>query len=433
MYTRDTLAVILGGGRGTRLAPLTLARCKPAINLAGKFRLIDVPVSNCINSQVRKIFVVTQFLSAGLHRHLFQTYRFDRFSDGFVEVLAAEQTPTSTHWFQGTADAIRQSLSYIIEWNIEYVLILSGDQLYAMDYGRLIDQHTQTGADITVSTLPAPAEDVYRMGIMQMDGDGRLVNFVEKPEDPAVQEALVTDEQTMKRFGVDPRGRRHLGSMGIYVFSRKALVELLSEGRFTDFGREVIPAALESHKVFGYVYDGFWEDIGTIESYYQVNLSLTEPVPPFNFHDEHWPIYTHPRSLPGVKVVGGNIERAVLCEGAIVDHANVEHSIIGVRGRVRNGSKIKNSLILGADYYDSAKEGQDRGLLRRESVSDIPLGIGRDVEIEGAILDKNTRIGDGVKITPRYDEPDWEGDGYYVRSGIVIIPRGGVIEPGRVI
>jgi glucose-1-phosphate adenylyltransferase len=433
MHTRDTLAVILGGGRGTRLAPLTLARCKPAINLAGKFRLIDVPVSNCINSQVRKIFVATQFLSAGLHRHLFQTYRFDRFSDGFVEVLAAEQTPTNTHWFQGTADAIRQCLSYIIEWNIEYVLILSGDQLYSMDYGKLIDQHRKTGADITVSTLPAPSEDLYRMGIMQMNPDGRLVNFVEKPEDPAVQESLATDEQTMKRFGVDPRGRRHLGSMGIYVFSRNALVDLLSEGKFTDFGREVIPAALDSHKVFGYVFDGFWEDIGTIESYYQVNLSLTEPLPPFNFYDEHWPIHTHPRSLPGVKVVGGSVEQAILCEGAIVDHADVEHSIIGVRGQVRSGSKIKDSLVLGADYYDSAKEGQDRGLLRREGNSHIQLGIGRDVEIEGAILDKNARIGNGAKITPKYNEPDHEGDGFFVRSGIVIIPRDAVIEPGRVI
>ncbi len=433
MYTRDTLAVILGGGRGTRLAPLTLARCKPAINLAGKFRLIDVPVSNCINSQVRKIFVVTQFLSAGLHRHLFQTYRFDRFSDGFVEVLAAEQTPTNTHWFQGTADAIRQSLRYIIEWNIENVLILSGDQLYSMDYGKLIDQHVKTGADITVSTLPAPAEDVYRMGIMQMDGDGRLVNFVEKPENPKVQESLATDKKTMKRFGVNARGRRHLGSMGIYVFSRKALVELLSEGKFTDFGREVIPAALKSHKVFGYVFDGFWEDIGTIESYYKVNLSLTDSFPPFNFHDEHWPIHTHPRSLPGVKVVGGSIEQAILCEGAIVDHADIEHSIIGVREQVRYGSSIKDSLILGGDYYESSKEGQDKGLLRREGNSNIQLGIGREVEIEGAILDKNTRIGDGVKITPKYNEPDYEGDGFYVRSGIVIIPRGEVIEPGRII
>ncbi|MBW7997210.1 MAG: glucose-1-phosphate adenylyltransferase [Candidatus Glassbacteria bacterium] len=432
MDSRDTLAVILGGGRGTRLAPLTLARCKPAINLAGKFRLIDVPVSNCINSQVRKIFVVTQFLSAGLHRHLFQTYRFDRFSDGFVEVLSAEQTPTNVNWFQGTADAIRQSLRYIIEWNIKNVLILSGDQLYAMDYGKLIDHHASTGADVTVATLPARGEDVYRMGIMQMDRDGRLVNFVEKPDDPGVQEKLTTDAETMKKFGVEPKDRHHLGSMGIYVFSRSALVELLSREKYTDFGREVIPAALESHKVYGYVFDGFWEDIGTIESYYRVNLSLTDPVPPFNFHDEHWPIHTHPRSLPGVKVVGGSIERAILCEGSIIDHSDVERSIIGVREMVRHGTRIKDSLILGADYYDTPGEDSERGMRRGRS-SDIPLGIGHDVEIEGAILDKNTRIGDGVRITPKYDMEDHEGDGYFVRSGIVIIPRGKVIEPGRVI
>ncbi|HLA40972.1 MAG TPA: glucose-1-phosphate adenylyltransferase [Candidatus Glassbacteria bacterium] len=427
MYTRDTLAVILGGGRGTRLAPLTLARCKPAINLAGKFRLIDIPVSNCINSQVRKIFVVTQFLSAGLHRHIFQTYRFDRFTDGFVEILAAEQTPTNMTWFQGTADAIRQSLRYIVEWNIKYVLILSGDQLYSMDYGEMLEYHVNSAADVTVSTLPVPQSEVYRMGIMQIDEAGRIVNFVEKPSDPKVQEELATEEIFLRRFNVDPRGRHHLGSMGIYIFDRDVLVELLADGRYTDFGREVIPAAVKSHKVCAYVFDGFWEDVGTIESYYRVNLSLTDPMPPFNFYDENWPIFTHPRSLPGVKLVGGTTEQAILCEGSIIDRAHIQRAIIGVRSVIRSGTRVKDSLLLGADYYDTPGEVEG---FRRER-SSVPIGIGRECEIEGAIIDKNVRIGDRVKIRPRYGQPDQEGDGYYVRGGIVIVPRGAVIEAGK--
>lgn len=428
MNTKNTLAVILGGGRGARMTPLTLARCKPAINLAGKFRLIDIPVSNCINSNVLKIFVVTQFLSAGLHRHLFQTYHFDRFSEGFVEVLAAEQTPTNMDWFQGTADAIRQSLRYITEWNISYVLILSGDQLYSMDYRNLLNYHVDRAADVTVSCLPAPPEDVYRMGIMQINDEGRIINFVEKPTEPEVQAELATDEGFFQKFGIEARGRKHLGSMGVYVFNREALIEMLGQGKYTDFGREVIPAAAKSHKVYAYVFDDFWEDIGTIESYYRVNLSLTDPVPPFNFYKEDWPIYTHPRSLPGVKVVGGKTDRAILCEGCIVDNAEITRSIIGIRQIVRSGAKIRESLVLGADFYDSTG-GKPEGFRRTDS--NVPLGIGVNTDIEGAIVDKNVRIGNEVKIRPKWNEPDQDGDGFYIRSGIVIIPRGGIIEDGR--
>ena len=430
MNTKNTLAVILGGGRGTRLAPLTLARCKPAINLAGKFRLIDIPVSNCINSGVLKIFVATQFLSAGLHRHLFQTYRFDRFSEGFVEVLAAEQTPTSINWFQGTADAIRQSLRYISEWNIKYVLILSGDQLYSMDYRKLLNYHVDSQADITVSCLPAPPEEVYRMGIMQIDEQGRIINFVEKPSEPEVLAELATEESFFQKFGIQAAGRRHLGSMGVYVFNREALFEMLSEEKYSDFGREVIPAAVKSHRVYAYVFDDFWEDIGTIDSYYKVNLSLTDPLPPFNFYKEGWPIFTHPRSLPGVKIVGGKTDRAIFCEGCIVDNAEITHSIIGVRQVVRSGAKIRDSLVLGADFYDSPGDKYE-GF--RQTESEVPLGVGMNAEIEGAIIDKNARIGNEVKIRPKWDEPDQDGDDFYVRSGIVIIPRGGILENGRVI
>jgi len=430
MIMKDTLAVILGGGRGTRLAPLTYARCKPAINLAGKFRLIDIPVSNCINSGLSKIFVVTQFLSTGLHRHLFQTYRFDRFSDGFVEVLAAEQTPANVNWFQGTADAIRQSLSYITEWNIGYILILSGDQLYAMDYHKLLEYHIESLAEVTVCTLPVPPVDVSRMGIMQINEQGLIVNFTEKPQDPQVQESLATSEDFFKRIGIEARGRRHLASMGVYVFNRDVLVELLANEEHSDFGREVIPEAVQTHRTYAYVFDDFWEDIGTIDSYYRVNLSLTDPVPPFNFYKEAWPIYTHPRTLPGVKVNGGRIERAILCEGCIVDSAEITRSIVGIRQVIGSGTRISNSLILGADFYES---GSSVPYSFRQSRSGVPLGIGRGVRIEGAIVDKNARIGDGVVIRPRNGEPDQDGDGFYVRSGIVIIPRGEVIEAERVI
>ncbi len=432
MNTKETLAVILGGGRGTRLAPLTLTRSKPAINLAGKFRLIDVPVSNCINSQVVKIFVATQFLSTGLHRHIFQTYQFDRFSNGFVQILAAEQTPTNTEWFQGTADAIRQSLHYITEWNIRYVLILSGDQLYSMDYRKILAFHEEKRADVTVSTLPIPQEDVSRMGIMQIDGDGKITRFVEKPKEPEIQQQLASDEGFIRSFGIDPAGRRHLGSMGVYVFSRRALIELLSEQGYVDFGREVIPVALEKYRVFGYVFDGFWEDIGTIESYYRTNLMLTDPNPPFDFYCENWPMFTHSRSLPGVKVVGGTVRRAILCEGCIVDNARVEHSIVGYRQMIRSGSEIRDSLILGADYYETEEPG---GMLNgfRQKPHSVPLGIGHSCRIEGAIIDKNTAIGDGVVIRSKQGEPDYDGDGYFIRSGIVIVPRGGVLYPGTVI
>jgi glucose-1-phosphate adenylyltransferase len=430
MIMKNTLAVILGGGKGTRLAPLTNARSKPAINLAGKFRLIDVPVSNCINSGLTKIFVVTQFLSTGLHRHLFQTYRFDRFSEGTVELLAAEQTPSNTKWFQGTADAIRQSLKYITEWNINYVVILSGDQLYSMDYSKLLEFHIDRFADVTVSTLPVPPEDVSRMGIMQIDRDGRIANFVEKPEDAALQESLATGEDFLKNFKIEPKGRRHLASMGVYVFNRDALLELLSNEKHIDFGREVIPEAVKTHRTYAYVYDDFWEDIGTIESYYKVSLSLTDPVPPFNFYKEDWPIYTHPRTLPGVKVNGGKIERALLCEGCIVDNAEITRSIVGIRQVIGAGTRIRDSLILGADFYETSGSAQ---YSFRQSQSKVPLGIGQDVQIESAIVDKNARIGDRAVIRSKQGEPDQDGDGFFVRSGIVIVPRSGMIQPGRVI
>lgn len=428
MRTRDTLAVILGGGRGSRLAPLTLARAKPAINLAGKFRLIDIPVSNCINSDVVKIFVATQFLSTGLHRHLFSTYRFDRFSEGFVEVLAAEQTPSNNDWFQGTADAIRQSLNYIIEWNIKYVLILSGDHLYSMDYRDILRFHEAKDAEVTVSTIPIPESDVSRMGIMRIDRDSRLVEFVEKPKDPEEQRRMQTEESFIAGFGVDPAGRRHLGSMGVYVFNKSTLVEMLKGSPYTDFGKEVIPEAMKTRRTFAYVFDDFWEDIGTIESYYHANLRLTEPLPPFDFYREDWPIYTHPRFLPGVKVNGGIIERAILCEGCVVDRARIDRAIVGIRQMVGEGSEIRDSLILGADYYD--RNGGEAGE-KDQSDNAIPLGIGRNVVIERAIIDKNTRIGDGAKIRSWPEREDEDGDGYYVRSGVVIIPRGGVVQPGR--
>jgi glucose-1-phosphate adenylyltransferase len=310
------------------------------------------------------------------------------------------------------------------------VLILSGDQLYSMDYRNLLNYHVDSQADVTVSCLPAPLEEVYRMGIMQIDEQGRIINFMEKPSEPEVQSELATEESFFQKFGIQAAGRRHLGSMGVYVFNREALIEMLSAEKYSDFGREVIPAAVKSHRVYAYVFDDFWEDIGTIDSYYRVNLSLTDPLPPFNFYKEGWPIFTHPRSLPGVKIVGGKTDRAIFCEGCIVDNAEITHSIIGVRQVVRSGAKIRDSLVLGADFYDSPGD-KHEGF--RQSESEVPLGVGLNADIEGAIIDKNARIGNEVKIRPKWNEPDQDGDGFYVRSGIVIIPRGGILEDGRVI
>jgi glucose-1-phosphate adenylyltransferase len=415
----DVLGVIMGGGRGTRLFPLTQLRSKPAVPIAGKYRLIDVPLSNCLNSDLRRIFVLTQYNSQSLNRHVGQTYKFDVFSSGFVNVLAAEQTEESPDWFQGTADAVRQSLRHFANHRHRDVLILSGDQLYQMDFRRMLAAHRSEMAEATVAVIPISAEQTKGFGILKTDAHGRIVHFEEKP-DPSRLDQLASD--------VPGVGRCHLASMGIYLFRREALSRALADASLVDFGRHLIPSVIALVRVQTHVFRGYWEDVGTIRSYYEANMALCRPVPPFDFYDENRPIYTHPRFLPATKVEDCTIRDALVSEGSILVGAEVERSVIGIRSRIGRGTLVRDSLILGADFYDSLNEiraSEARGL--------PPLGIGADSVIEGAIVDKNARIGRGVQIRRDANRVHEDGKGYYVRDGIIIIPKDATIPDGTVI
>ena len=416
---QDVLGVILGGGRGTRLFPLTQLRSKPAVPIAGKYRLIDVPLSNCLNSDLRRIFVLTQYNSQSLNRHVGQTYKFDVFSSGFVNVLAAEQTEESPDWFQGTADAVRQSLRHFGNRRHREVLILSGDQLYQMDFRRMVSAHRNEMAEATVAVIPVGAEQASSYGILKTDAHGRIVRFEEKP-DPSRLEELASE--------VPGFGRCYLASMGIYLFRREALAHALTDASLVDFGRHVIPAVISLVRVQAHIFSGYWEDVGTIRSYYQANMALCRPMPPFDFYDENRPIYTHPRFLPATKVEGCAIRDALLSEGSILIGAEIERSVIGIRSRVGRGTRIRDSLILGADFYESLDE------IRASEVRGWPpVGIGADSTIEGAIVDKNARIGRGVQIRRETGRSQEDGTGYYVRDGIVIVPKGAMIPDGTII
>jgi len=407
----EVLGVILGGGRGARLYPLTKMRSKPAVPIAGKYRLIDIPISNCINSGIFRVAILTQFNSVSLHRHIASTYNFDSFHTGWVQILAAEQTMESTDWYQGTADAVRKQLMEIETTAAEYVLILAGDHLYRMDYAAMAEYHWQTNADITVAVQPVAKEDAVRFGLLKREDDGRISLFHEKPKDPAIQKSLVSRDDPERPF---------LGSMGIYLFNTRALVELLTDHpHHDDFGGDIIPEAINSKKVFGYDFDGYWEDIGTIRSFYETNLKLTTANPPFNFFDPQYPIYTHARSLPGTVVEDSNLKDALIAEGCRIRKAEVKHSIIGVRSQVAVGACIKDSIIMGADYYDSEKKPRK-----------IPLGIGENCHVEGAILDKNARLGKGVIIRPFPRGLDLDRENWFVRDGIVVIPKDAEIPAG---
>lgn len=408
----DVLAVILGGGRGARLYPLTKMRAKPAVPIAGKYRLIDIPISNCINSGILRVHVLTQFNSVSLHRHISDTYKFDAFHTGWVQVLAAEQTPESAAWYQGTADAVRKQLTEIRVTGAEHVLILAGDHLYRMDYAAMLEFHRTKGADITVAVQPVLREEAPRFGILKRAADGRIVDFVEKPKEPEVQALMVSRDDPARPF---------LGSMGIYVFRTEVLLDLLSAHTdHDDFGSDVIPFAIGRQPVFGFDFEGFWEDIGTIRSFYDTNLRLTRPDAPFNFYDAKAPIYTHSRFLPGSIVTDSRLTDALFCEGCVARQADISRSIIGVRSQIGAGTVIKDSIVMGADYYD--KGGHP-----------IPMGIGPGCHIEGAILDKNVRIGDCVQIRPFPRGTDLEAGTYVVQDGIVVVPKGTVLEPGSVI
>jgi len=419
---REVVALILGGGRGTRLFPLTKTRSKPAVPLAGNYRLIDVTVSNCINSKIDRIYVLTQFNSASLNQHITRTYRFDTFSSGFVEVFAAEQTPASIDWFQGTADAVRKVLPYVANHDPKEVLILSGDHLYRMDYVDIIARHRMLGADITVSGIPVPANRAPEFAILRADGKGRITEFREKPKGKQLAD-MRTNTKTLGLSAVEAKRRSFLGSMGVYLFKFDVLREVLDrDPRRIDFAKEIIPDSLSRLKVHAYLFDGYWEDIGTIRSFHKAHMDLVTPLPPFNLFDERHPLYTHYRFLPGPKVNRGNIDQAILNSGCIIDRSTIRRSIIGVRTRVEAGSLIEDSIVMGADYYELPWERGER----------LALGIGKKCVIRKAIIDKNARIGNRVILENKkglvtYDDP---GERYYIRSGIIVIPKGAVLEDG---
>ncbi|MDJ0733043.1 MAG: glucose-1-phosphate adenylyltransferase [Nostocaceae cyanobacterium] len=428
---KKVLAIILGGGAGTRLYPLTKLRAKPAVPVAGKYRLIDIPVSNCINSEIFKIYVLTQFNSASLNRHLSRTYNFTSFTEGFVEVLAAQQTPDSLTWFQGTADAVRKYLHLFAEWDVDEYLILSGDHLYRMDYRQFVQRHRDTGADITLSVLPIEERRASDFGLMKIDDAGRIVDFSEKPKGEALKKMQV-DTSILGLTPEQAQQQPYIASMGIYIFKKDVLIKLLNESsQRTDFGKEIIPDSAKDHNVQAYLFDDYWEDIGTIEAFYHANLALTkQPQPAFSFYDEEAPIYTRARYLPPSKMLDCQITESMVSEGCILKNCRIQNSVLGVRSRVEAGSVIDNSMLMGADYYQASAE-------RQYSLQsgDVPVGIGQNSTIRRAIVDKNARIGSNVQIINKdnVQESDKENQGFYIRNGIVVVLKNAVIPDGTII
>jgi len=425
--TSNVLSVILGGGQGTRLFPLTKERAKPAVPLAGKYRLVDIPISNCINSGLRRIYLLTQFNSASLHKHISQSYKFDHFTGGFVEILAAEQTYSDTSWYQGTADAVRKNLIHFMNHDWDYLLILSGDALYRMDFRAIIEQHAETGADITVATIPVERRETVGLGIMQVDAERRITRFVEKPKDPAIQDSLKLPRDWYAPLGIKREEELFLASMGIYVFNRDIIRRLL-ENTLTDFGKHVIPNAIPNLRVFAYVFQGYWEDIGTIRAFFDANLDVTNELPRFNFFDMTAPIFSHPRWLPSSKINGAQIDHAVISDGCILNRAVITHSIVGLRSSVSAGTVLNRVILLGCDYYESIES-----ILEHEKAGKPRIGIGTNCRIENTIVDKNARIGNNVVISPAGKPEKVDHPNYYIRDGIVIIPKNGVIPHGMVI
>lgn len=411
--TNDILAIILGGGRGSRLYPLTQMRSKPAVPVAGKYRLIDVPISNCINSGILKIAVLTQYNSVSLHRHISRTYNFDAFHTGWVQIWAAEQTVSNMDWYQGTADAVRKQLFEIKATRCSYVLILAGDHLYRMDYEKMAQLHWDRKADITVAVRPVSMTDAKRFGILKRNKSLRLTDFAEKPTDPEILQKFISR---------DDEERPLLGSMGIYLFNIDVLIDLLAHSEYDDFGGHVLPSAIKTHQVLGYDFDGYWEDIGTIRSFYNTNLALCTPEAPFNFIDPDRPIYSHPRFLPGSNIENSVCDQVLISEGCCIIQAEIHHSIIGLRSQISSGVVIRDSILMGNDYYENPCLEDEGGM--------INLGIGAGCVIEGAIIDKNARIGRGTLIKPFPRGTDIDGVGWVVRDGIVVIPKDTTIRPG---
>jgi len=418
----EVLAIILGGGQGSRLFPLTYHRAKPAVPIGGSYRLIDIPLSNCLHADIRRIFVLTQFNSASLNRHIAQAYRMDPFSHGFVDILAAEQTPDNPGWYQGTADAVRQAARHFVGFDADYYLILAGDHLYRMDYTELVDAHCDRRADITIATQPVTIEDASAMGIFRFDRAGQIAAFEEKPK----RERLAEIGQSIPPgagAGAHSPDKPFIASMGVYVFSRDVLLEAIEQENATDFGRQIIPAALGRYKVNAFLFRGFWADVGTVASFYDANIMLTQPKSPFKFYDPRSPIYTHARFLPGARLSDCTARDAIIAEGCYVDRATVEQSVVGIRANIQAGATIRRSVLLGADFYEADQGAPARGGTPR-------LGIGRDVVLDKVIVDKNARIGDGAQLVNSAGVEHADGDGYFIRDGVIIVPKDGVIAPG---
>ena len=430
---KRVLAIILGGGAGTRLYPLTKMRAKPAVPLAGKYRLIDIPISNCINSGINKMYVLTQFNSASLNRHLTQSYNLSSgFGQGFVEVLAAQQTPESPSWFEGTADAVRKYQWLFQEWDVDHYLILSGDQLYRMDYSLFVDHHIQSGADVSIGALPVDAAQAEGFGLMHTNEHGRIQEFREKPKGEELK-AMWVDTSRMGLSADEALKRPYLASMGIYVFSRDTLFDLLAKNpTATDFGKEIIPESLRrGDNLQSYLFDDYWEDIGTIGAFYEANMALTDqPNPAFSFYDEKFPIYTRPRYLPPSKLLDAQVTQSIIGEGSMLKACSIHHCVLGVRSRVEDEVVLQDTLVMGNDFFESSEE---RAVLRERGGT--PVGVGRGTTVKRAILDKNVRIGRDVSIVnkDRVEEADRPELGFYIRNGIVVVVKNATIADGTVI
>ena len=428
MRSYNTVALILGGGRGTRLYPLVKDRSKPAVSLGGNYRMIDIPVSNCINSGLRNIYVITQFNSASLNNHIYNAYRFDNFSGGHVSILAAEQTDTNIDWYQGTADAVRKNLSHFDNDYVNNVLILSGDQVYRMDYNVMVRHMLETGADIVVGTVPVVREDAKGFGVMLVNKRGQITNFQEKPKEDDLLDSLKLSEEQKKMFEIEDPKKEYLASMGIYAFRRNVLKELLSDVTMIDFGKDIIPEAIKKYKVFSYAFQGYWEDVGTIKAYFDANISFGSKNPPFDFYDEDAPIYTHVRYLSPSKIEKAAITSSIIADGCKIENATIKESVIGLRSVIQSGSTLEKVIMMGSDFYETSED------IERLNVRHLPkVGIGKKCTLKNVIIDKNVRIGNEVVITNKKRIQHQDSEFYCIRDGIVIIPKNTIVKSGTVI
>lgn len=425
--TSNALCVIMGGGQGSRLFPLTKERSKPAVPLGGKYRLVDIPISNCINSGYRRIYILTQFNSTSLHRHITQSYKFDQFTGGFVDILAAQQTPTDASWYEGTADAVRKNLQSFLNHDFEYLIILSGDQLYRMNFRAVVAQHAESGADVTIATIPVARREAQSLGIMHINEERQITRFVEKPKEATALDSLRLPHEWYGKLGIEGDGELFLASMGIYVFNRDVIRSLL-DNTLTDFGKHIIPRAIQTHRVFSYVFQGYWEDIGTIRAFFEANLDLVTELPRFNFFDMSAPIFSRPRFLPGSKINGAQIDHALVSDGCIINHAKISNSIIGLRTIVGAGTFMHRVVSLGCDYFESLDS-----IAQHEKAGKPRIGIGSGCRIENAIIDKNARVGNNVVISPAGKPENLDHPLYYIRDGVVVIPKSAMIPHGTVI